>query len=153
MRNSTDLPPAEKYEALLKEKVGAFREYFSFTQMLQARIPSEDLEGMEAALAKRAELMKGIDRLNAALEGASSRQSRGLAHLPTGVRERCRILAETTKDLLRKTASLESECVDEIARRRNKIQEELRQKSGGMKALHTYAPQASFPPRFKDVTH
>lgn len=153
MEISWDHNPTTDYEALLQKKIEAFREYFSLTQTLQARIPSEDLEEMKAALAKRAELMRRVDRLNADLEGGTFRPSRVFGNPPVEIRERCRVLMETAKDLLQKTASLESECLAEIARRRSKIQEELRQKSGGRKALHTYAPSDSSHPRFMDVTH
>ncbi len=153
MKTPPDRNFTAKYEDLLEEKVRALREYFSVTQTLQEHIPLEDLEGLQALLTRREEVAKHVDRLNVGLERLRSQLSRDLGNLPVEIRERCRILGETARGLLNKTASLESACLAQIARQRDRVQEELRQKSGDLKALHTYAGPTSSVPRFMDMTH
>ncbi len=131
---------------ILEEKVKALKEYFSITQTLRDRIETEDLEEMRILLGRREDLIRIIDRMNADQANCGAEFL-----LPSDFPEHHRLLRERARELLEKTAAVESECLSRVAALRDKIREELRGKSGGLKVMHTYGGRTSSSPRFMDV--
>ncbi len=133
---------------ILKEKLRALEEYFCITEILRDRIETEDLKAVEILLARREDLIGAVDQINADRIHADSKLPR-----PVDLPEYYRLFRERTRELLEKTAVIESECRSRLAGLRDKIREDLKGRSGGLKVVHAYGARFSSSPRFMDVKH